>query len=257
MEILITNDDSVNANGIKTLASLMANYGHITVIAPSEPQSGKGTSLGLKERQYLNKISESEDMTVYSFDGTPVDCVKFAMNFIYQEKRPDILVSGINHGSNNSVAALYSGTLGACIEGTIYNIPSIGFSLCSHDPDPDFSAARKYIPVIMDKYFKTGIAPGTYLNINFPNLRADEIKGIRTGYRGKGMWVEEFLKEQDEEGKDYYHMRGKFINLDSNPDADHNLTDNGYISVVPLSIDNTDYPELDRLGGIYNTEKID
>lgn len=248
MEILVTNDDSISAKGVNVLAEIMSEYGHVTVIAPSQVQSGKGTSLSLISRQYLHSISHTEKIDKYSFDGTPVDCIKLAMNFFFKDKKPDFIVSGINHGSNNSVAALYSGTLGACIEGAIYQIPSIGFSLCSHDIDPDFSGTRKYIPQIFNKFINDFIPPSTYLNVNIPDIPAEEIKGIKFGHRGKGMWVEEYTKEVDEENRDYYFMKGRFHNLEpDNNEADHNITKNGYISIVPHTIDNTNYKTLEDL----------
>ena len=152
IDILITNDDSINAKGIHFLAKMMTQYGNVTVVAPAEPQSGKSAALSLATPQYLKKVHYEDGLRIYSFEGTPVDCIKLAINEFFHDKRPDLIVSGINHGSNASVASLYSGTLGACIEGTLYDIPSIGFSINTHDEDPDFSSVERYGKIIMDKF---------------------------------------------------------------------------------------------------------
>ncbi len=248
LEILISNDDSINALGIKTLAKIMSAYGNVTVLAPMHPQSGKGTSLGIIPRQYLEERGVEGNIKYYAFDGTPVDCVKMAMNWFFKDKKPDIFVSGINHGPNSSVASLYSGTLGAAIEATVSGIPSIGISICTHDEEPDFSGVKKYLPRIIDKFLSETINSETYFNINFPAIKEEEIKGIAFGHRGKGIWKDEFKKAQDENNQDYYYISGRFVNLEpENKDADHNLVKNGYVAITPLSIDYTNYQLLKTL----------
>jgi 5'-nucleotidase len=175
-----------------------------------------------------------------------------AMNQLFTDKKPDILVSGINHGSNASVASIYSGTLGAAAEGTVYGIPSIGFSLASHDPDADFTAAKKFGRVIVEQFMKNPPTKGIYLNVNFPPLPEEKIKGIRFSKQGKGQWIKEFEQRKDPYGFNYYWMTGEFSNIDPlDSEADHNVISSGYISVVPHNIDNTDYKEMERLSSLW------
>ncbi|MBR2947523.1 MAG: 5'/3'-nucleotidase SurE [Bacteroidales bacterium] len=252
LEILITNDDSINAEGINLLANIMKSYGNVTVVAPLLPQSGKSAALSLGEKLYLKETYREEGLIKYTFTGTPVDCIKIGINECLSGKKPDIIVSGINHGSNCSVASLYSGTLGACIEGTIYGVPSIGFSLNTHDPSPDFSGIIKYINVILDNFLSNPPATGVYLNVNFPNLPAEKITGIKFARRGKGMWVKEFETYEDPEEGRYFVMAGHFHNLDEEEHiADHKLVKQGYITIVPHNIDNTDYSEISRLSSVW------
>ncbi len=253
-EILITNDDSIHAEGIHVLAQIMQNYGNVTVVAPSEPQSGKASALSLGCRLYLTKIKEDNGYREFTLNGTPVDCVKAALNECYEGGRlPDIIVSGINHGSNCSVAALYSGTLGACIEGTIYEIPSMGFSINTHSEHPDFSPVTRYAPAIIDNFIDNPPAPGIYLNVNFPDITAEEVKGIKIARRGLGRWVEEFDHETDEKGQDSLVMRGHFEDGEKDSSiGDHRIVHEGYISIVPLKIDHTDYAEMARMTKEWN-----
>ena len=247
-EILITNDDGIGAKGIKLLAEIMKKYGHVTVVAPAEPQSGKSAALTLHSPLYLKKTYEDKDVTYYTFNGTPVDCVKIAMNECYDEKhRPDILMSGINHGSNCSVAALYSGTLGACVEGTLYGVPSMGFSITTHEKDPDFGPILKYGDRIIEKFLANRPDRNVYLNVNFPAVKAEEVKGIKLGRRGDGRWVREFDTFYNEKGEKYFEMAGHFEDNESDERGDHLLTGKNYISIVPHTIDNTDYAELERM----------
>ena len=254
IEILITNDDSVKAKGINTLARMMMQYGNVTVVGPAEPQSGKSAALSLATPQYLKKLHEEDRLKIYSFEGTPVDCIKLAMNVFFRERRPDLIMSGINHGPNFSVASLYSGTLGACIEGTLYEVPSIGFSINTHSEDPDFSCVEHYGKIILDIFFQEPHAKDVYLNINFPNLPVDEIKGIKMARRGLGRWIKEYEIRQDQEGGEYFFMKGEFENLENQPEfGDHTLNVLGkYVTIVPHKIDTTDYNEIERLREVWN-----
>ena len=254
IEILITNDDSVKAKGINTLARMMMQYGNVTVVGPAEPQSGKSAALSLATPQYLKKLHEEDGLKIYSFEGTPVDCIKLAMNVFFRERRPDLIMSGINHGPNFSVASLYSGTLGACIEGTLYEVPSIGFSINTHSEDPDFSCVEHYGKIILDKFFQEPHAKDVYLNINFPNLPVDEIKGTKMARRGLGRWIKEYEIRQDQEGGEYFFMKGEFENLENQPEfGDHTLNVIGkYVTIVPHKIDTTDYNEIERLREVWN-----
>ena len=246
--ILITNDDGVKSKGIGALTDLMRPYGQVTVVAPFEAQSGMSAALTIGKPLRLTELRSEEGLKVYACSGTPADCVKMAMNQIFYDKMPDILVSGINHGSNASIAALYSGTLGAAAEGTVYGIPSIGFSLASHAPNADFSAAVHYAKIIIDKFLKIPPVANTYLNVNFPAVKIEDIKGIKFSEQGKGQWIKEFEERKDPYGFNYYWMTGEFFNNEpENKLADHNLVAQNFISIVPHKIDTTDYNELKRL----------
>ena len=249
-EILITNDDGIDAEGIHVLAGIMAGYGNVTVVAPLHPQSGKSAALSMDTPLYLKQVKDEPGLREYTFNGTPVDCVKIGINECFPKgELPDIVVSGINHGANCSVASLYSGTLGACIEGTVYEIPSIGFSLCTHKPHPDFSPVLKYAGTIIEKFLEFPPDKDTYLNVNFPAIPADEILGIRMARRGRGRWVEEFDTHYDENGGKYFMMAGHFENHEKEgSDGDHWLVYHKYITIVPHRVDTTDYAEMERLG---------
>ncbi len=249
-EILITNDDGVNAKGIGVLVEMMREFGNITVIAPENAMSGMSTAISLGKKISLRTIKEEEGVRIYAMNGTPADCVKMAMNIIFTDTKPDLLVSGINHGSNASVASHYSGTLGAAIEGTIYGIPSIGFSLDSHKPDADFSPVVKYGKIVIEKYLHHPAEKMVYLNVNFPAIPTEKVKGIRMAHRGAGRWIKEFTIVSDGNGGHYHWMEGTFEDLeesDKSTFGDHKLLQEGYVSVVPHYIDNTVYSEIDRL----------
>ena len=267
MRILITNDDGYEAKGIKVLADIMSRFGEVTVIAPKKHQSGMSMALSLGFKQIAHKDMGNGWHYV---DATPASCVKFGLNTMFLNDFPDVVVSGINHGSNASVASCYSGTLGAAAEAALNGIPAIGVSLDSLHPNPDFSGVSRYFGEIfaklMDNYpDKYGI----YYNVNFPDIPADQIKGVRAGSQGRGRWIKEY-KEWDvehyakygitpemvgqssnpalEEGEELYMMVGEFQDDPHNPaDADHRLVQDGYISVVAHNVDCTDYQELERL----------
>lgn len=268
MRILITNDDGYQAKGIKVLAQIMKQFGEVTVIAPKKHQSGMSMAVSLGFKQIAHKDLGNGWHYV---DATPASCVKFGLNTIFLDNYPDVVVSGINHGSNASVASCYSGTLGAAMEGALNGIPAIGVSLDTLHHDADFSGVAEHFGEI----FKTIMSNlpekhGVYYNVNFPDIPSSEIKGVRLGVQGMGRWVREF-REWDvkyyekygltpemlgqssnpvlEEGEELYMMVGEFEDDPRNADnADHRLVADGYISVVAHNIDCTDYAETERLG---------
>lgn len=251
-KILITNDDGVKSTGISALIEMMKPFGEITVVAPFEAMSGMSAALTIGKPLRLTELRIEENLKIYACSGTPADCVKMAMNQLYKGVSPDILVSGINHGSNASIAALYSGTLGAAAEGTVYGIPSIGFSLCTHSSKADFSAVQKFGRQILENYFKYPAKADIFLNINFPAVKEDEIKGIVFAHQGKGQWIKEFEERTDPYGFNYYWMTGEFYNLEpEDHKADHNIVEKNYISIVPHKIDTTDYNEIERLSALW------
>lgn len=206
--ILVVNDDGITAPGIKVLIEEMQNLGHVIVVAPDSPQSGMGHAITIGRPLRLDKIDLYEGVEMYKCSGTPVDCVKLAVHKIFKGKKPDLCVSGVNHGLNNSINVLYSGTMSAAVEGAIEGIPSIGFSLDDFTYDADFEACRPYICTIADQVLKHGVAQGTLLNVNFPKV--DKIKGIKICRQAGGRWVEEFDERIDPHKREYFWLTGQF-----------------------------------------------
>ena len=280
MNILITNDDGFESKGIAVLTKMMKKYGNVAVIAPFSAQSGMSMAVSLGAEKIAFKEIESstfvgEDGLEHTerwayLDATPASCVKFAMSTPWLGWKPDVIVSGINHGANTSVASCYSGTLGATAEAAVNHILGIGVSLCDHNPDADFSQIEKYFPGIFEKLVELPRHSSmTYYNVNFPSVPADEIKGVRAGYMGRGRWVKEFRSLDEAEAiaaslngaptgdpsekpaVKMYKLVGNFSSdTDNSSDADHLLTDNGYVSIVPHTIDSTDYEQLKILSEV-------
>ena len=245
--ILVTNDDGVNAKGISALIEMVRPYGRLVVVAPEVSNSGMSHALTFEQPLRLRMVSKSNDVAIYACNGTPVDCVKLAMGHAVSEA-PAMLVSGVNHGSNSSVSVLYSGTLGAAAEGSLYEIPSIGFSLLDHSRDADFTAAIHYGRKIIEKVLEDSFHPRTYLNINVPKLPIEKIKGIRLCRQTDGTYREEYEKRIDPHGYEYYWLTGKYINNEPDAtDTDEYFLDNGYITVVPVHPDMTAYQELEKM----------
>ncbi len=246
--ILVTNDDGVMAPGIRHLVKYMMELGEVVVVAPDKPQSGMGHAVTITNPIRLEKITVNDDHDEYSCSGTPVDCVKLAVNRVLKRK-PDLLVSGINHGSNSSISVIYSGTMSAAIEGAMEGIPSIGFSLLDYRFDADFSHARKHILDVASNVLEHGLPEGICLNVNIPAVSADEINGIKICRQARGNWEEEFDYRQDPRGKDYYWLTGKFKLHENSNETDEWALANNYISVVPVQFDFTAHdliPELNK-----------
>ncbi len=247
--ILVTNDDGIQAKGIQSLIDVVRNLGRVVVVAPFEPKSGMSHAITVKEPLQITKVQEEQNLIVYSCNGTPVDCVKLAFAKLL-DKKPNLLVSGINHGSNSSASVFYSGTMGAAIEGCINGIPSIGFSLLSFDENADFSVSKEYALKIMQKVLSNGLSGSICLNVNIPFLPKEKIAGVKIVRQNKGFWKEEFVKRTDHYGRDYYWLTGLFHNAEPNAsDTDEWALKNNYISVVPLQIDLTCYNTIQSLKG--------
>lgn len=238
--ILVTNDDGITSKGIRTLVNVMKQIGEVLVVAPDSPQSGMGHAITVGETLRLEKNRIFEGVTAFECSGTPADCVKMARHFVLKDKRqPDVVVSGVNHGSNTSISVLYSGTMSAAIEGAIEGTPSIGFSLCDYSHDADFSHTENYIKSITEQVLKKGLPKGVALNVNFPPKRNEAIKGVRICRQANAKWVEEFLQRHDPNGRSYFWMTGNFVNFDKGEDNDEWAIANNYISVVPCQFDLT------------------
>ncbi|RZJ66705.1 MAG: 5'/3'-nucleotidase SurE [Flavobacterium sp.] len=243
--ILVTNDDGITAPGIRALIDVMRELGDILVVAPDSPQSGTGHAITINNTLYLNQISTPDAaFEEFSCSGTPVDCVKFAVNEIIKGK-PDLCVSGVNHGSNSSINVIYSGTMSAAVEAGIEGIPSIGFSLQDYDWNADFEVLKPHIKAIAKQVLKNGMPEGVILNVNFPKRKT--FKGTKVCRQAKAMWVEKFDKRTTPYGKHYYWLTGEFKNLDKGEDTDEWALDNGYISIVPVQFDLTAYHAMQQL----------
>ena len=255
--ILIVNDDGISAPGIRKLISIMNDLGTVVVVAPEGPKSGMGHAITLNSTLRCDRVTIDEGPQIeYSVSGTPVDCVKLAVNKIL-DRKPDICVSGINHGSNSSINVIYSGTMSAAVEGVLEEIPSIGFSLLDYSHDADFSESEKYIRKIVDFVLKEGLPEGVCLNVNIPKSRKDhKIKGMKICRQAKANWVEEFDERQDPTGRTYYWLTGKFVNYDRGDDTDERALENHYISIVPVQYDVTAHHAISILNNMIDNEDL-
>lgn len=274
MRILLTNDDGYSAKGIKVLAGIMRRYGELVAVAPKEAQSGMSLAVSMGHRPIgVRKLREAEGEQWWCLDGTPASCVKYGIDNVFPPLKPDLVVSGINHGSNAASAAHYSGTIGAAMEGAINGIPSIGVSLDAFDPDADFSCVEEMLPGILDVLIPNiSRRFGTYYNINFPNLPASQIKGIVPCRLGAVHWEDEyqdFYSYLEKKGREpsaadleyisrmesdelLYVMAGEMVhNPGDFEDADHKLLEKGFVTITPQKLDCTDYDELQKLCGIF------
>ena len=242
--ILVTNDDGYSAPGIRALVQAVNGLGELVIVAPDSPQSGMGHAITVSSTLHLYPM-ELEGYRGYKCSGTPVDCVKIAVNKI-MDRRPDLIVSGVNHGSNSSINVIYSGTMSAAVEGAIENIPAIGFSLCSHSIDADFGPSVEIAREITAHVLKNGMPDNTCLNVNIPPVEGSLIEGIRVCRQAKAVWEEEFDERIDPQGRTYYWLTGKFINHDSGKDTDEWALKHNYVSVVPVECDFTDYSSLNH-----------
>ncbi len=236
--ILVVNDDGITAPGIKALIEVMKEIGEVTVVAPDSPQSGMGHAITIGKPLRLDKIELYEGVEMYKCSGTPVDCVKLAVNKIFKGQKPDLCVSGINHGLNNSINVIYSGTMSAAVEGAIESIPSVGFSLDDFNWDANFEPCKKYIKEICLQVLKNGLQAGVLLNVNFPNHN-HTIKGIKICRQANAKWAEDFEERQDPYKRNYYWLTGVFQVNDKGQDSDVWALSNHYVSVVPVQFDMT------------------
>jgi len=245
--IVVTNDDSYAAKGLKVLSAIMRKLGDVIVISTEHPMSGKSHSVTLQIPLRLNLITDEPGYKEYRTNGTPVDAVKLIKHSILSDETPDLLVSGINHGSNASINIIYSGTMGAVLEGCIDGIPSIGFSICDYSPDADFSHIEESLEKISSKVLKDGLPKGVALNVNFPKKSDEKIKGIKVVRQAEARWVEEFEERTDPYRRKYYWMGGHFVNGDGREDTDEKALHDNYTSVVPVNIDFTAHDAVDKI----------
>jgi len=245
--ILVVNDDGITAPGIKALIDVMMELGRVVVVAPDSPQSGMGHAITIGKPLRLDKVDVYKGIEMYRCSGTPVDCVKLAVNKVLKGQKPDLCVSGINHGLNNSINVLYSGTMSAAVEGAIESIPSIGFSLDDYTLQANFNHCLKYVKEIALQVLKNSLPAGTLLNVNFPNTH--HIKGIKICRQANAKWAEEFDERIDPNKRPYYWLTGVFQLNDGGEDTDVWALEHDYVSVVPVQFDMTAHHVIPVLHG--------
>ena len=237
--ILVTNDDSIVSPGIRTLIEVMKTIGDVVVVAPDSPQSAMGHAITINNTLHIDKIKlDTELEHEYSCSGTPVDCVKIAVNEILKRK-PDLCVSGINHGSNSSINVIYSGTMSAAVEAGIEGIPAIGFSHLDYSWETNLEPIKIWVKKITLEVLEKGLPEGVVLNVNFPKEKTGKINGVKICRQAKANWEEKFDKRTNPQGKEYYWLSGEFVNKDKGQDTDEWALENGYVSIVPVQFDLT------------------
>ncbi len=241
--ILVTNDDSVHAKGIKELVVVASEFGNVLVVAPNKPQSGMGHAITITKPLRMESYNGFDGVEAYSCSGTPVDCVKLAV-FEILKRKPDLLLSGINHGENSSTNVLYSGTMSAAIEGAMEGIPSIGFSLADFNSDADFSAAKNVATELIPQIMNKGLPNNTALNVNVPKVSYRDLKGIKVCAQAHAYWEDKFDSRRDQFGRPYYWLTGQFSDRDQREDTDLHYLKMGYATIVPTHFDLTNYGAL-------------
>lgn len=252
MEILITNDDGWGAKGILTLVRIMTQLGHVTVVAPDGPRSGMSNAITVNQPIYLRQLEDTnwgtedwhKNATIYTTNGTPSDCVKLAIDVVFEgdSTKIDLLASGINHGSNAGINVIYSGTMGACFVGAEHGIPSIGYSIDDHSADADFSHMERYILELTRHLIEQKMPYGVCYNINAP---VGALEGVKWTRQCRGYWTKEMIESTDEQGNKCYRLGGEFVNIEPEADdTDHWAMNNHYLSVHPCTIDQTAYEEI-------------
>jgi 5'-nucleotidase len=253
--ILVTNDDGIFAKGIASLVSVASSFGTVLVVAPNKPQSGMGHAITIADPLRLSPYNGFEDIEAYSCSGTPVDCVKLGI-FEVLKSKPDLILSGINHGENSSTNVLYSGTMSAAIEGAMEGVPSIGFSLADFNSDADFSVTQHVANHLIPKVLEQGLPENTALNVNVPKLRTDELKGIKVCSQAHAYWEDKFDSRVDQFGRPYYWLTGKFSDKDQRDDTDLYYLKKGFATVVPTHFDLTNYAVLNELNHLDNEREF-
>ncbi|MFW5805952.1 MAG: 5'/3'-nucleotidase SurE [Bacteroidales bacterium] len=242
--ILISNDDGPDAPGLHSLIKVAAEFGNIIVVVPEDGQSGKSHSITVKHPLRVRKLYPNDDVIFYVVSGTPVDCLKISLDQIL-DKKPDLVLSGINHGSNAAVSVMYSGTMGIVLEAGIHRIPSAGFSLTNHSTDADFTLSEQVVRMVVKKMLKEKLPEMVVLNVNIPDIPPEDFKGIEVCRQTFGVWQGEFEKRSDPSGQPYYWLTGYFENNeDGTPNTDEYVLKRNKAAIVPVKPDLTDYNSL-------------
>ena len=247
--ILVTNDDGITAPGLRMLIRIMQGLGEVVVVAPDSPQSGMGHAITIDSTLYSKQVvidREADGLLAYSCSGTPADCVKLALQELLP-RRPDLCVSGINHGSNASINVIYSGTMSAAIEAGIEGIPAIGFSLCDYSWKAEFEPSAEAVKRIASEALRNGMPAGVVLNVNIPKTEGTPPKGVRVCRQARANWKERFDKRTNPNGREYYWLTGEFDLLDKGRDTDQWALSQGFVSVVPTQFDLTAHHAIQDL----------
>lgn len=245
--IVVTNDDGYLAPGLKALIDMVKPYGEVLVVAPEKGASGMSHAITISTPMRISLVEKADNLTIYKVNGTPADCVKLALSQLVSRK-PDIVVSGINHGTNSSISVIYSGTMGGAIEASLNNIPSIGISLDDHSLKADFKVTVNHCEPIFKEILNNGLPEYTSLNINFPICKEADFKGIKVCRQAKGVWNEEYEKRTDPHGGTYYWLTGYFKSLENgSTDSDIWALENNFASIVPVKSDFTNYDALKEI----------
>jgi 5'-nucleotidase len=247
--ILITNDDGIAAPGIKALVDAVKHLGKVVVVAPDKPQSGMGHAITIGHPLRMYPVNVFDNIEAYQCSGTPVDCVKLAVDKVLHRK-PDICLSGINHGANHSINVIYSGTMSAALEASIESIPSVGFSLLDYSIEADFTGAKKYAAILVEHLLGKKYDKHLCLNVNIPAVDASLLRGMKVCRQAYAKYEEEFDERNDPSGRKYYWLTGDFLNFDKGKDTDVWALQNNYISVVPVQFDLTHYKLKEKLQDI-------
>ncbi len=245
--IFATNDDGINAPGLKALVDVARTLGDVVVVAPDTPQSGQGHAITLRDPLRLKKVDVFDGLEAYECSGTPVDCVKLGKHVLLHQREADLCVSGINHGSNASINILYSGTMSAAMEASLEGIKSIGFSLLDYEWNADFESCKPFLKEIMQHILAHGMGNCKLLNVNIPAVPTAELKGFKICRQAEARWIERYVEGTDPRGQKYYWLTGEFTNQDKRDDTDVWALDNNYISVVPSGHDLTRYDSIEIL----------
>ncbi len=245
--ILVTNDDGITSRGIQHLITIAKEFGEVVVIAPNKPQSGMGHAITIGETLRLDRSTLFDGVEAYECSGTPADCVKLGKNFLMEEQHIDLVLSGVNHGNNSSISVIYSGTMSAAIEAAIENIPAVGFSLCSYDPEADLDHTSKFMRIVIAQALENDMGTGIALNVNFPEKSTEELRGIKICRQAKASWQEQFEERYDPHNRRYFWMSGEFVNSDKGEDTDEWAIANNFVSIVPCQYDMTAHHQIAQL----------
>jgi 5'-nucleotidase len=244
--ILVTNDDGITAPGIKALIAVASKFGKVLVVAPDSHQSAMSNAITIGKPIRLDKVDFYDGVDAYQCSGTPVDCVKLAIDIILKGVPPTLCLSGINHGSNASINVIYSGTMSAAMEASIGGVPAVGFSLLNFDYHANFETASHVAEMVIDKILSQKKIPAVLYNVNIPDVTIKQLKGIKLCRQANAKWQENFVERQDPMGKNYYWLTGKFVNMDKGKDSDIWALDHHFASIVPVQHDLTDYKNLEK-----------
>ena len=236
--ILVTNDDSIKAAGIRALIDCVRPLGRVVVVAPDRPQSGTAHAVTIAHPLRLERVTGGVDYEEYTCNGTPADCVKLAFKIVLK-RRPDFLFSGINHGTNASINIIYSGTMAAVLEGALAGVPSVGFSLNNYSTNADFRPCTRFVRDIASEIIRNGLPEGVCLNVNIPDVAENKIRGISVCRQAMGTWQEDFDEREDPHGSKYYWMKGVYVSMENGNDSDQWAIENNYIAMVPVQLDFT------------------